>query len=66
MAFKKSGKNWIKAAVSKHPGALTAAAKREGKSNAEYEQENKHGSGKAGARARLALALKKFGKRKAK
>lgn len=50
-------KKWIKSAVKK-PGAMSAAAKREGVSNNEYEQEHKHDSGKAGARARLALTLK--------
>lgn len=49
--------NWIKGAI-KHPGAMTAAAKKEGVSNSTYEQEHKHDSGKAGARARLALVLK--------
>jgi len=42
----------------KHPGAMTAAAKREGVSNSEYEREHEHDSGKAGQRARLALTLK--------
>ena len=50
-------KKWIKAAI-KHPGAMTEAAKREGVSNSEYEEEHKHDSGKAGARARLATTLK--------
>jgi hypothetical protein len=51
--------NWIAGAI-KHPGALTAAAKRAGETNAEYEQKHKHDSGKAGRRARLALTLKKM------
>jgi hypothetical protein len=51
--------NWIAGAI-KHPGAMTAAAKRAGETNAEYEQEHKHDSGKAGRRARLALTLKKM------
>lgn len=55
------GKNWIAGAI-KHPGALTRAAKRAGETNAEYEQEHKHDSGKAGRRARLALTLKKLNK----
>lgn len=50
-------KKWIKGAI-KHPGAMTAAAKEEGVSNSKYEQEHKHDSGKAGARARLAITLK--------
>lgn len=40
-------------------GAMTEAAKREGVSNSEYEQEHKDDSGKAGKRARLALVFKK-------
>ena len=51
--------NWIAGAI-KHPGAMTKAAKREGVSNSTYEQEHKGDSGKAGARARLALTLKGF------
>ena len=50
-------KKWIKNAISK-PGAMTAAAKKEGVSNSEYIQEHKHDSGKAGKRARLAETLK--------
>jgi hypothetical protein len=50
-------KNWIASAI-KHPGAMTAAAKRAGESTSEYEQKHKHDSGKAGKRARLALTLK--------
>jgi hypothetical protein len=50
-------KHWIQGAV-KHPGALTASAKRAGESNSEYEQKHKHDSGKAGQRARFALAMK--------
>lgn len=52
-------KHWIAGAI-KHPGAMTAAAKREGVSNSKYEQEHKHDSGTAGKRARLALTLKKM------
>lgn len=54
-------KHWIAGAI-KHPGAMTAAAKREGVSNSTYEQEHKGDSGKAGKRARLALTLKKMHK----
>ena len=50
-------KNFIQGAL-KHPGAMTASAKKEGVSNSEYEQEHKHDSGKAGQRARFALVLK--------
>lgn len=54
---------WISKAI-KHPGAMTAAAKKEGVSNSAYEQEHKGDSGTSGKRARLALVLK--GLRKAK
>lgn len=50
-------KNWIAGAV-KHPGAMTAAAKRAGESNSEYEQQHKDEGGKAGERARFALTMK--------
>ncbi len=53
--------NWIQKAI-KHPGSMTKAAKKEGVSNSEYEEEHKHDSGKAGERARLALNLKKMNK----
>lgn len=52
-------KHFIAGAI-KHPGALTAAAHREGVSNSTYEREHEHDSGKAGERARFALALKSF------
>lgn len=52
-------KHWIAGAI-KHPGAMTAAAKREGVSNSKYEQEHKGDSGTSGKRARLALTLKKM------
>jgi len=54
--------NFISKAI-KHPGAMTAAAKREGVSNSQYEQEHKHDSGKAGQRARLAITLSKMRKK---
>ncbi len=50
-------KKWINQAI-KHPGAMTAAAKREGVSNSAYIVEHKHDSGTAGKRARLAETLK--------
>jgi hypothetical protein len=50
-------KNWIAGAI-KHPGAMTAAAKREGVSNSAYESEHKGDSGHSGQMARLALSLK--------
>ena len=49
-------KKWISKAI-KHPGAMTAAAKREGLSNAEYEQKHKSDKGTSGTRARLAITL---------
>lgn len=52
-------KNWIAGAIKK-PGAMTAAAKREGKSTSEYIKSHEHDSGKAGKRARLAKTLKSF------
>lgn len=55
-------KKWIAKAI-KHPGAMTAAAKREGVSNSKYEQEHKNDSGKAGKRARLAITLSHMHKR---
>lgn len=56
-------KHWIAGAI-RHPGAMTAAAKREGVSNAAYEQEHKGDKGTSGKRARLALALKGLRKKK--
>lgn len=53
------GKRWISKAIKK-PGSFTAAAKRAGKSVAEYAQEKKHAGGKIGARARLAITLRKM------
>lgn len=46
----------IKKAI-KRPGAMTAAAEREGVSNSAYEKEHQHDSGLAGERARLAITL---------
>lgn len=52
-------KKWIAKAI-KHPGAATAAAKREGKSVGAWAQEHKNSSGTTGKRARLAITLKKM------
>lgn len=41
-------------------GAMTAAAKREGVSNSEYEKEHEDDSGVAGKRARLAETMKSW------
>lgn len=50
-------KKFIQSAI-KHPGAMTAAAEREGVSNSAYEQEHKHDSGHSGQMARFAITLK--------
>ncbi len=50
-------KHWIAGAV-KRPGAMTAAAKRAGLSNSEYESKHKHDSGHSGQMARFALSMK--------
>jgi hypothetical protein len=50
-------KHWIGSAV-KHPGAMTAAAKREGVSNGQFEQDHQDDAGHAGQMARLAMTLK--------
>jgi len=52
-------RKWIQGAV-KHPGASTAAAKREGLSLTDWIQKHKHDSGKAGKRARLAETFRKM------
>ena len=51
-----AGKDFIQSAI-KHPGAMTLAAKREGVSNKDYEQEHKGENDLAGERARLAITL---------
>lgn len=48
---------WIQKAVSKHPGAFSAAAKRAGMSTKAYAEREKGAGGKTGKRARLALTL---------
>lgn len=53
--------NWIQKAIKK-PGSFTKQAKSHGESVGEYAQEHKHDSGKTGARARLAITLRKLGK----
>ena len=52
-------KKWIAGAIS-HPGALTASAKKAGKSPMAFAQEHKHDSGVTGKRARLAITLRGF------
>ena len=50
-------KHWIAGAIS-HPGAMTAAAKREGLSNSAYAAKHKHDSGHSGQMARFASSMK--------
>jgi hypothetical protein len=58
--------NWIQGAI-KHPGALTASAKKVSKSPMAFAAEHKGDSGVMGKRSRLALTLRSFhGKRKGK
>ena len=53
---------WIQSAI-RHPGALTKQASAAGKSPMEFAREHAHSPGKTGQRARLALTLRKMGKR---
>lgn len=53
---------WISKAI-KHPGALTAQAKRAGESPMEFAREHKNDSGTTGRRARMALTLSKMRKK---
>ncbi len=55
-------KKWIAGAI-KHPGAATAAAKKEGKSVGAWAQEHKGDSGTTGKRARLAITLRSMNKK---
>lgn len=55
--------NFIAKAI-KHPGALRRAAARAGESTGEYAREHQHDSGTTGRRARLALTLAKFRRKK--
>lgn len=54
-------KHWIQGAI-KHPGASTAAAKREGVSLGSWIEEHKNDPGKAGKRARLAETFRQMAK----
>ena len=56
-------KKWISKAI-KHPGALTASAKRAGMSPMAFAEKHKHDSGTTGRRARLALTLRGMHHRK--
>lgn len=53
---KRNTKHWIQEAIRK-PGSLSAAAKRAGKTTAEYAEEHVDDRGKTGRRARLAEML---------
>lgn len=60
---KSKGGPWIAGAI-RHPGAATAAAKREGLSVAEWAEAHKGDSGVTGKRARLAQTLRRIGRRR--
>lgn len=55
-------RKFIQSAIKK-PGALTASAKRAGKSPMEFAREKQHAPGKTGQRARFALQLRRMAKR---
>jgi hypothetical protein len=56
-------KKWISGAI-KHPGALTAQAKRAGESPMEFARKHASDSGTTGRRARLAITLSHMRKKK--
>jgi hypothetical protein len=56
-------KKWIQGAIKK-PGSFTAQAKRAGKSVGEFAKEKAGAGGVTGRRARLAMTLRKLGKRR--
>jgi hypothetical protein len=55
-------KRWIQGAI-EHRGALTAKAKKAGKSVAAYATAHQHDSGTTGKQARLAKTLAKISKK---
>jgi hypothetical protein len=55
------GKNWIAGAI-KHPGALTAKAKKAGKSVSAFAAAHKSDKGTTGKQSRLAQTLSKLRK----
>lgn len=57
-------KYWIKAATSKNKGSFSKAAKRAGKSTAEFAEEKQGAKGTLGKRARLAMTLMGLNKKK--
>jgi len=56
-------KKFISKAI-KHPGALTAQAKRAGESPMAFARQHEHDSGTTGRRARLAITLSHMRKKK--
>jgi hypothetical protein len=58
-----AAKDWIAKATSTNKGSFSAAAKRAGKSTAEYAAEKDDASGATGKRARLAEMLMKLRKK---
>jgi len=56
-------RKWIRGAI-KRPGALTRKAKRAGMSTMVYARRMRHASGTTGRQARLAITLRKLGRRK--
>lgn len=55
-------KKWISKAI-KHPGALTAQAKKAGMSPMAFAEKHKHDSGTTGNRSRLAITLRHMHKK---
>ena len=53
-------RNWIKGAVSKHPGALKRKAKAAGMSTTAYAKKHASDPGRTGKQARLAKTLGKM------
>ena len=54
---------WISKAISR-PGALTRKAKSAGMSTMAYARKMQHATGRTGRQARLAITLRKLGRRK--
>lgn len=55
-------KHFIAKAI-RHPGALTAQAKKAGESPMEFARQHEHDSGTTGRRARLAVTLSRLRKK---
>lgn len=60
---RRGGRKWIQSAIRK-PGALTRSAERADMSPMEFAREHRGDPGTTGRRARLALTLRKLGKRR--